>query len=355
MKFIGLILVALTLAACSPRGEMAVGDPHPEATVRKIYIAQYRQETGRVKNFGERRPGNLSFASADVSIPPTHEVGQVEWPRGKPNAATDFVTTNSQTYEGVQAFARAIATADRSGENETVLHVHGYNTTHGEAVYGAAQVAYDLDVPVPMIVFSWPSAAQTKGYVYDRDSALISRDMLEELIVALANQPGRKLFLTAHSMGSYLLMETLRQIAISDRVDLQSQISGVTLLAPDIDPQLFREQAERIKDLPEPFLVVVAEQDRALRISGGLTGRRVRLGTLTDPEELAGLGVTLVDVGTLSDGKRSDHNIANTSPAAITIFRRLNEIAPPGELPAVETIVRADQAEGFLSRLAGGR
>lgn len=349
------IFVALAVTACAPRGEIERGDPYPGATVKQIYVAQFRQETGQVKNFGARRPGQLSFARTDVSIPPTHEVGQIEWPRGKPNAATDFVTTNTRTYEDIHTFARAIAASDMSGERETVLHVHGYNTTHGEAVYGTAQVAFDLDVPVPMVVFSWPSAAQTKGYVYDRDSALISRDMLEELIVTLANQPNRKLFLTAHSMGSYLLMETLRQISISGRLDLDDEISGVTLLAPDIDPQLFREQAERIKNLPEPFLVIVAEQDRALRFSGGLTGRGVRLGTLTDPEELSGLGVTLVDVGTLSDGQRFDHNIANTSPAAIAIFRRLNEIVPPGELPAVEAIIRADQAEGFLSGLAAGQ
>lgn len=352
MRAFSAIVLAALLFGCAPRGVIETAAPVSDASIRDVYVARFRQESGQVRNFGQRRPGSLAFQRLAVSIPPTHEVGQVEWPRGAPNASTDFVTVSVNSYRDITSFVRAVGEADRSGEGETVLHIHGYNTTHGEAVYGAAQVAHDLDVPVPMVVFSWPSAAQTKGYVYDRDSALISRDRLEELIVALARAPGRDLFLTAHSMGSYLLMETLRQIEDSGRLNLYREISGVTLLAPDIDPELFRKQAERIGRLPDPFIVVVAEQDRALRFSGGLTGRGVRLGTLTDPKELDGLGVTLVDVGTLSDGRRFDHNIVNTSPAAIAIFRKLNEIVPPGELPTLETIIRADQAEGLLSRVA---
>ncbi|MEM9393444.1 MAG: alpha/beta hydrolase [Pseudomonadota bacterium] len=351
MKPVAAFFLTLLLLGCGPRGTIEMGAPVPEASVQDVYVARFRQETGQVRNFGERRAGDIVFERASVSIPPTHEIGQVEWPSGTPDARTDFVTVGGEIYPDLASFTRAIAAADRSGEGETVLHIHGYNTTHGEAVYGTAQVAHDLSVPVPMVVFSWPSAAQTKGYVYDRDSALISRDRLEELIVTLARYPGRDLFLTAHSMGGYLLMETLRQIELSGRLDLHREISGVTLLAPDIDTELFRKQAERIGRLPEPFVVIVAKQDRALRFSGGLTGRGVRLGSLTETEELAGLGVTLVDVGTLSDGRRFDHNIANTSPAAIAIFRKVNEISPPGELPTLETIIRPDQVERFLARI----
>ena len=246
---------------------------------------------------------------------------------------------------------KAVAAADRSIEQETVIHVHGYNTTHGEAVYSAAQVSVDMDIPVPIVLFSWPSAAQAAGYLYDRDSALISRSMLHDIIVAFAEQPNRDVFLTGHSMGGYLLMETLRQIAIEGSLGASRDINGVMLLSPDIDTELFREQAERIGDLLDPFLIMVAGQDRALRLSGNLTGRGVRHGSLTNPEELDGLSVTLVDVSALSDGKRFSHNVATTSPAAIAVLRSLNEVTSPGDLHVIDSIVRADQAEGILSRL----
>lgn len=333
---------------------MAPGPKVPEATIRDVYVARFRQDTGQSRNFGEPRAGRLTFGRIAVSIPPNHEVGRIEWPSDTPDATRHFVTVDGEAYTGLASFVRQIARSDRSGESETVLHVHGYNTTHGEAVYGAAQVAHDLDVPVPMVVFSWPSAAQTTGYVYDRDSALISRDNLEEVIVALAREEGRSLFLTAHSMGAYLLMETLRQIALSGRLDLARDINGVLLMAPDIDVELFKEQVDRIGPLPVPFMIMIAEQDRALRLSGLISGRGARLGSIDNPEFLSGLGVTIVDVGALSDGRKLDHNIATTSPAALAIFRRLNEVTPPGELNVVDAVIRADQADGLLERVVSG-
>lgn len=347
-------LLALVLG-CAPPAEISTAPPVEEASLRDVYVARFRHDTGQLKNFGEARPDLLAFQRMRVSIPPTHQPGQIEWPRGEPDARRHVVTIDETDYDTLAALVRAVAASDHSGYNETVIHVHGYNTTHAEAVYGTAQVGYDLDVPVPMVVFSWPSAAQVKGYVYDRDSALISRDLLEELIVAFAEQPGRKLFLTAHSMGSYLLMETLRQIAISGRVDLAEKINGVVLMAPDLDTELFRRQAERIGKLPEPFMLMIAEQDRALRISRLIGGSTVRLGTLTDYQQLRGLPVTVVDIGSLSDGRRFDHNIATTSPAALAILRRLNEVTPPGELPTVAAVIRADQADSLIERIRTGQ
>ncbi|MEM8801216.1 MAG: alpha/beta hydrolase [Pseudomonadota bacterium] len=343
------------LVGCAARGDLDTAPAVENATIREVYVAQFRQESGQIQSFGERRPNHLSFQRLDVSVPPSHEVGQIEWPHGSPNAETDFVVVGRQSYPDLRSFARAVANSDQSSEQETVIHVHGYNTTHGEAVYSAAQVAFDMDIPVPLVLFSWPSAAQTSGYIYDRDSALISRDMLQQLIVAFATQSSRKVFLTGHSMGGYLLMETLRQIAIEGDLDLKKNINGVMLLSPDIDTELFREQAKRIGSLPDPFLILVAGQDRALKISSLLTGREVRLGSLTNPEELEGLAVTLVDVGSLSDGQRFEHNIATTSPAAIAILRSLSDVASPGDLHIVDSIVRADQAEGLLSRLPLGQ
>lgn len=353
-RFGALSLMVLFLTACAERGVIETAPATPAASVHEIYVAQFRQQSGQIKNFGERRPGTLRFERSDVSVPPTHRIGQIEWPKRRPDASRDFVTVGGRTFTDIRSFARAVAAADTSGQNETLIHIHGYNTTHGEAVYGAAQVSHDMEIPVPFVLFSWPSAAQAKGYVYDRDSALISRDMLEELIVAFAQYPGREVFISAHSMGGYLLMETLRQISSSGRLNIAEDINGVLLLSPDIDTELFREQVKRIGNLPDPFLVMVAEQDRALRISSLLTGRGVRLGSLTDPGEIEGLGVTLVDVSALSDGRGLEHSIGQSSPAAIAVMRKLSEETPPGEISAAESIVKVEQQEGFLSRLASG-
>lgn len=333
---------------------MERAEQSPLASVRDVYVAHFRHQTGQAENFGEPRPRSVGFQRFDVSIPPGHQVGQIEWAEGTPDATRHFVTTGEEAYPNIRSFAQAVASSDQSGVRETVIHVHGYNTTHAEAVYGAAQVAHDLNVPVPMVLFSWPSAAETRGYIYDRDSALISRDVLEELIIAFAEYPDRKLFLTAHSMGSYLLMETLRQIAISGRLDIGRDLNGVLLLAPDIDVELFQEQVDRIGKLPEPFLILVSEKDRALGLSSFLSGNEGRLGTLTSAADVEGLGVTLIDVSALSNGKGLNHSIATTSPAAIAVFRKLNEVTSPGDIHVTESIIKADNSPTLFESLRGG-
>ena len=89
----------------------------------------------------------------------------------------------------------------------------------------------------------------------------MARDELEELLLALSSN-GRRVMLVAHSMGTYLTMETLRQMALKG-IDVDGRINGVIFVAQDIDGDLFQDQARDIGKLPEPFVLMVAEQDIA--------------------------------------------------------------------------------------------
>ncbi|MEM0937235.1 MAG: alpha/beta fold hydrolase [Pseudomonadota bacterium] len=351
-----LTLGVALLAGCTERGVLALAQPTRDATIRDVWVVNYRDDLRGRRSLGEARTDRALYGRLGVSIPPNHEIGTVQYPSDPPNAETDYVVVNANEFETVRSFLSSLEQSDTSGQNETLLFVHGYNTTHGEAVYNMAQMGHDLDIPVPTLLFSWPSSAQARGYVYDRDSAVISRDRLEELIIAATQNRNRKLFLVAHSMGSYLLMETLRQIALTGSVDLAERVSGIILMAPDIDTEVFRAQLERIEEPPDPFLIVVTEQDGALRLSAWLTGRKVRLGSLSDAEGLEGLPVTLVDFSSLADGRSLNHKVATNSPAAIAFIRQINQIAPPGELNIVDSIVRADATSGgFGAGLIGAQ
>ena len=103
-------------------------------------------------------------------------------------------------------------------------------------------------------------------------------------------------------MGSYLIMETLRQIALKRSMNIDTSIDALILMAPDIDGVLFRNQANAIGRLPDPFILMVAKQDRALRISSLLTGRRPRLGAQTDRSVVGDLPISVVDVSDLAVG-----------------------------------------------------
>ena len=194
------------------------------------------------------------------------------------------------------------------------------------------------------MLFSWPSAGVTAGYVYDRDSALIARDHLESLLLELS-KGNRKIILAGHSMGSYLIMETLRQAALKRSFDIAAEIDALVLMAPDIDGELFRSQVGELGQLPDPFILMVAKQDRALRISSLLTGRRPRLGAQTDRSVVGDLPISVVDVSDFSDGSNFDHKIVTTSPEAIAIIRRLSKEAAPGDAAVGALTVLSDLEE----------
>ncbi|MGD1880744.1 MAG: alpha/beta hydrolase [Paracoccaceae bacterium] len=323
-------LAVLCLTACAGRGEFQFAEADPNATAHKIWVSKLRSDVQAGAQGAPPRPGTLSFEAITVSVPATHAPGEIEWPDGPPDAQTDFVSIQQSGFDTIRGFAADISRSDTVGRSETLVFVHGYNTRHAEAVYQLTQFVHDFEVPVPPVLFSWPSAGVTAGYVYDRDSALLARDHLESTIIALT-QDGRKVVLVGHSMGSYLIMETLRQIALKGSLDIEGKIEALTLMAPDIDGELFRDQAMAIGDLPDPFILMVAEQDRALRISSLLTGLRPRLGSQTDRAIVGDLPISVVDVSDLAAGGEFNHKIATTSPAAIAILREMAQQAPPGE------------------------
>ena len=332
LRHFTLVVLITTLAACADRGEIEFGAPAPDGTPYNIWVANFRPTKAPAE--GQRsppRPESIRYERDVVSVPPTHQTGQIEWPKDTPHAGTDFVTLSSQSLTDSVTFAKEVLRADATESNNTFLFVHGYNYTHGEAVYQLAQIAHDFEIPSPTVLFSWPSAAQPVGYLYDRDSALIARDQLEEVIVALTRKPGHKLVLLGHSMGNLLIMETLRQIEISGSVNIANKVETLIMVSPDIDGELFYTQASRLKAPPKQWVILATKQDRALRISALLTGRTNRLGSETDRGAVRDLPVTIIDTSDQSDGGLS-HSVALTSPAAIAILKNADATLLPGEL-----------------------
>ena len=347
-KFHALIfLIILVMSGCSPRGEMVFLDVPSATNLQRVHVATEREVFSTDENlFGEQRSTKMRFGVAEVSIPPNHKRGSIEWPRGKPDAKRHFVTHSKTRYRSQDSFVASVQDL-QSVQDETMIFVHGFNVTNAEAVYRVAQIKNDYDINGEAVLYSWPSAGHPAGYVYDRDSVFFSRDGLETLIRALTNAPDRKVFLVAHSMGSQLVMETLRQLSLLGDKRTLSRISAVVLMSPDIDPDVFRRQFERIDPAPERTVIFTNSSDRALGVSGFLTRKKNRLGAITDTTKLQGLPVTVVDLSNISDGDRSNHNVAATSPSAIRFLDGLladGTLEPRSKVRVIRAPLRTNAA-----------
>ncbi|WP_421702232.1 alpha/beta hydrolase [Aliiroseovarius sp.] len=328
-----VLFLVLLLAACAPRG-MITYLPGDGGTLLSFLVGTTRgfNEEGRPN---AERHQQIRFGRIDISIPDAHEVGKIEWPRGNPDPDQHFLTRDFAEYD-TRRFRDQVRRemAKRSPQHRGVaLFVHGYNNTFAEGMYRFAQVVHDTGMPEVAVHYSWPSAGNPLGYGYDRDSMLFARDGMEQMMGEIA-AAGGKITLVGHSMGSLLIMETLRQIAIRDRGFIDRHIEGVILISPDVDIELFRQQALRIGELPQPFVIFSSSQDKILRLSAALTGRRDRLGNIEDVRELADLKVTVLDVSAFTDAE-SSHNTALASPSFLRLM---------GSIPVLDQAFSRDRA-----------
>ena len=334
-----LAAVLILVAACAPRADLV---PHPlpaEDIEIGHTVSMFVGTTRAPAQDGLWSPedrGTLNFAQVDVSVPPDRRPGQIRVARRDANPRTDFLTRRIHRFDGSTAFRAAIRDSLRARKrpgSEVVVTVHGFNNTMGEGVFRTAQMVHDLEIRDTVVHYSWPSIAEPLGYAADRDSALIARDGLEQLLKELRNAGARRIVLVAHSMGAHLTMETLRQISKSGNRDLMDRINGVVLMSPDLDIELFEAQARAIGELPQPFVIFVSRRDPVLALSARLTNQPNRLGNMDDIDAVAGLPVTVVDLSEARDAG-NPHNVALTAPS---VLKMLEEATG-----SVQTALQAD-------------
>ena len=295
----------------------------PEAvtvgTVHTLFMATTRG-LGENGTYDGSRVEAVSFGRFDISVPPNREPGNITWPprSGKIDPTTQFLTTHAGRYRSSNDFRTALSSDLREHGDEAVIFVHGFNNTFSEGMYRLAQMSHDLALPGTIIHYSWPSAAQPLGYVYDRDSALFARDGLERLLAEVEAAGAKRIVLVAHSMGSALLMEGLRQVAIRNNSKVLDRIGGVILISPDIDVDVFRAQALAFPQLPQPFIVFSSNRDRILLLSATLTGQKERLGTLTDLTKVSDLPITFLDTAAFNSG--TGHFNLGNSPSLLRLL-----------------------------------
>lgn len=322
-----LLFLVLTLAACAPRASVVI-DP-AAAHVGKLETVFF-STTRNLKpmgKFGDARVYDPNFGRVEVSIPPDHTPGTLEINSRRTDPQRFFTIAGETRYAGPTKFRAALAaTLHRlpPAKREVVLFVHGFNVNFVEGAFRLAQLMDDFKIGGVPLYFSWSSAANVLGYEHDRDSTLFARDALEKTIFAAKQAGARSIILVAHSMGAFLAMEVLRDLAIRNPALPRQMIRAVVLISPDIDVSVFKSQAWRVGKMPQPFVIFVSNKDRALQLSAFLSGERDQLGNISNVGKVADLPVTVFNVTKFSKGADLNHFTVGNSPALISLFEGRN-------------------------------
>jgi len=344
------------IAGCSGRpAEFAFyQDEIAEGTSVPIVTVTSRAAEGTAEQpYAGGRSTALSFAEIDVWVPEDRKPGSIKLPNDNPDPATQFGVTNTADLPSETAVLSAL---NRQlgllppNSRDVVIFVHGYNVSYVSGVYRHAQILHDFGRQAVGLHYSWPSAGKTNAYLYDRDSVQFARDGLARTLEIAARSKARSVTVVAHSMGTLLTMEALRQVALSGKPSVLRRISPLILAAPDIDEKVFESQIAKIKPLPAPFIILASQNDKALKLSRDLRGGTPRVGQGSNIEELQKLGITVFDLSAIKDGQDgASHATFANSPTLIKLIQSgaISPEALPEDREALSSRVGSAVADMF--------
>ncbi|MCJ2087228.1 alpha/beta hydrolase [Methylobacterium sp. E-005] len=267
---------------------LPIADAAPVAGTSHVdmLVASTRKSaTDRGVMFSGERGDAVTYTDLSVSIPPdaTRQPGTVQWPERLPgNPATDFVALRAEPVDRNKVSAWTGKAVRGRAKRHVLVFIHGFNNKFEDAVFRFAQIVHDSGAEVAPVLFTWPSKGSVLAYGYDRESTNFSRNGLETLLRDLAKDPNvGEVTVLAHSMGNWLTLESLRQMAIRDK-RVAPKIRNVILAAPDVDMDLAREAFRDMGPDRPRLTLMVSGDDQALAVSRLVWGDSVRLGAI-DP------------------------------------------------------------------------
>jgi esterase/lipase superfamily enzyme len=289
LRGVGSSAVALGLAGCAG---MAASGPQFDAsrisTKPTLLVATTRKPVAGARAkpwFGPER-GGVTLAAQAMMTPPDNSrfslaaVGLDDW-----------------RLDSVELLPGKVAdlAAQASQGRDVLIYVHGYNNTFESAALDAVRLADGISFRGDAMVFSWPSRAGLLDYAYDRESAMYSRDAFESVLDALMATPGgSRVHIVAHSLGTMVTLESLRQLYAHHGDAAAEKIGAVVFAAPDIDMDVFTSSIPRLGALARKITVISASDDLALAVSRKIAGGVARVG-VAEKAELERLGVRVID------------------------------------------------------------
>jgi esterase/lipase superfamily enzyme len=301
---------------------------------------------------GERDP-NMTYGRAIVSIPKSHVIGNVERPKFRlirlgvePETDADHFRIKDIAWLDRGALVDQL----KGGADSVLLFIHGYNVKFADALFKAAQIAFDANFAGTVLVFSWPSAGNLVKYDEDRESADFAVPHLTQTFRLLTDEIGKKnVYIVAHSMGNQVLVNALLESALS-KANLT--ITELVMAAPDVDKDVFGTKLDQVRAVAKNVTVYASAVDKALLASGEKSfGTRLGYVGKNGPNIFAGIDV--IDVTAVGDDMLGlDHGTFSSSRAVLDdlgrLIRSLTHLPPDVRTPTLKFMPDKAHVEYWL-------
>ena len=238
--------------------------------------------------------GTVSYGVCTINVPKLHSVGGFEAsadPRSDPHRYFRPVGQRALDENGLREFLKS-----RKG-SDVLVFVHGFNVKFQEAVFRAAQIAYDLKFQGPVVLFSWPAGAGDGTF----ESRLLNLTYQNNRANAAAAIPHAAAFfrlladldikshVIVHSMGHQVVLPALAQAA--PEINGKKFLGEIILNAPDFPVRDFQRLAPKIEEIADRITVYCSYNDNAIAASETYNKGRRMGGCERTP------GVDVINVG----------------------------------------------------------
>lgn len=305
-------------AAAPSSGERRAAAPAPDERFHIVPVF-YGTDRNQVKQQGRigyanDRAKRLEIGRALISVPLEHKVPNIERPRAWNIPYIGTIELEKEdpnrhfTVREVKVFSKAEFInvvkqrlgASQTFKNQSLVFIHGYNTSFDGALFRTAQISYDLQFDGAAFAYSWPSGGGLASYIYDRDSAQGAERYLYEFLQMVQNETGStSISIIAHSMGNQMLLQVLRSLKLR-APDAIAKINQIILASPDVDRDAFEGIAAEINGIGKGITLYASARDRALEASRFVAGNKPRAGDVPDGGPVIVAGVDTIDITQVS-------------------------------------------------------
>ena len=253
-----------------------------------------------VGDYTGERNASLSFGAIRVRVPEGHRIGKLELPSSVKIFGFTFKTygPDPTKHFTIRSIAKTsedqwIKSLSSAKTKKALIFVHGFNTKFRDAVFRTAQIVWDLQYQGTAVLFSWPSRGEIADYLYDKDSALGSRDALLHVVADLRKAGYDHIDILAHSMGNLIAVDALSNSAATRS---PVAIAQLIMAAPDVDRDMFVQAIPRLAKVAKGLTLYASAKDEALSLSKRVAGNIPRAGDVPDSGPIVVASVSTIDV-----------------------------------------------------------
>ncbi|MBX9926477.1 MAG: alpha/beta hydrolase, partial [Hyphomicrobiaceae bacterium] len=225
---------------------------------------------------------------------------------GRPSPDTSRATVSAIAL-AEQDFAtvavRQLVVATRHPD-QVLVFVHGYDTGFDDAVRQGARFAAELGFDGAVVIYSWPSVDDPRGYRRDASRANDAAPHLAATLRLLADSTSAKaVHVAAAGLGARAAVGAIRRfidtppVPLGDaRATARLKLGELLLIAPDMDRADLAEAAFAIAPSLSGITLYASANDRALAVTRRDAGLVPRAGDVVESGPLTTPAVVTVDV-----------------------------------------------------------